>query len=423
MKFIHASDLHIDSPLCGLDSYIGAPVERLRGATRQALIALVELAIDQRVDLVLLAGDIYDGNWSDFRTGLFFRKQMVRLTREGIRVFIVKGNHDAESLITRPLPPVEGVHVFSSRSSQTVELEDLSVAIHGRSFPKGAVTEDLVPDYPDPVAGRFNIGILHTSLSGRVGHDTYAPTTVEILTDKGYDYFALGHVHAREIVKETNPRIVYPGNLQGRRARETGPKGCELVVVSGGRIESSEFQALDVVRWQQVNIDASPLNNVNDLSKAFKEHASALVRDARDRLHAIRVILRGQSKLSEIEAEHPGAITAAVQAATQDFDDADIWIEEVRLDIQSSIDRKVMAERQDAIGEVVRLVDGLISDDQRLVEWVRQQLDELGKLPGALKEVDPTELNAGALRAVLTEAEATVLVQISGAAQTGRVAK
>jgi hypothetical protein len=135
------------------------------------------------------------------------------------------------------------------------------------------------------------------------------------------------------------------------------------------------------------------------------------------------VILRGQSKLSEIEAEHPGAITAAVQAATQDFDDADIWIEEVRLDIQSSIDRKVMAERQDAIGEVVRLVDGLISDDQRLVEWVRQQLDELGKLPGALKEVDPTELNAGALRAVLTEAEATVLVQISGAAQTGRLAK
>lgn len=423
MKFIHASDLHIDSPLCGLDSYSGAPAARLRGATRQALIALVDLAIEQSVDLVLLAGDIYDGNWSDFRTGLFFREQMVRLTGAGIRVFIVKGNHDAESLITKPLPPVQGVHIFNSRKSETVEIEHLSVAIHGRSFPKGAVSEDLVPEYPDPVAGKFNIGMLHTSLSGRVGHDTYAPTTVEILSDKGYDYFALGHVHAREIVREANPRIVYPGNLQGRYARETGPKGCELVVVSGGRVEFSEFQALDVVRWHQMTIDASQIDTIDDLSKAFSERASALVRDARDRLHAIRVILNGQSKLSHIEAEHPGAMTAAVQAATQGFDDADIWIEEVRLDLQSPVDRKAIVERQDAMGEVVRLVDGLTGDDQRLVDWIRQQLSELGKLPAALADVDPTALNASALRAALADAEATVLAQLSGAAQAGRAGK
>ena len=145
MKFIHAADLHIDSPLRGLDAYEGAPVDRLRGATRQAFVALVDLAIAQQVDLVVLAGDIYDGNWTDFRTGLFFREQMVRLTRAGVRVFIAKGNHDAESQITRQLPLVDGVHVFNSRKCETIEIGALGVARHARSFPERAVTEDLVP--------------------------------------------------------------------------------------------------------------------------------------------------------------------------------------------------------------------------------------------------------------------------------------
>ena len=167
MKFVHAADLHIDSPLRGLDGYEGAPVERLRGASRRALIALVDTAIEQKVSFVLLAGDIYDGNWADFRTGLFFREQMLRLRRADVLVFIVKGNHDAESQITKQLPDVEGVHVFSSLKSETVDIETLGVAVHGRSFPNRAVPEDLVPLYPPPVSGRFNIGVLHTSQIGR----------------------------------------------------------------------------------------------------------------------------------------------------------------------------------------------------------------------------------------------------------------
>ena len=288
-SFLHAADLHVDSPLRGLDAYPGAPVDSLRGATRQALVRLVHLAIERRVDFVLLAGDIYDGNWADFRTGLFFREQMLRLRRVGILVFVVKGNHDAESQITRQLPEVDGVHVFSAAGSETVELAGLGVAVHGRSFPQRAVPEDLVPLYPAPVAGRFNIGVLHTSLTGREGHDPYAPTTVEALVDKGYDYFALGHVHAREVVREANPRIVFPGNLQGRHAQETGPKGCELVKVEGGRIAATEFVALDVVRWSRLRVDASGLDGVDALARRFVALAGEQVADARDRLHALRV--------------------------------------------------------------------------------------------------------------------------------------
>lgn len=194
MRFIHASDLHIDSPLGGLGRYEGAPVERLRTATHSALERLVDKAISEQVDFVLLAGDIYDRDWQDFHTGLFFREQMVRLGRANIRVFIIQGNHDAQGVISKQLVLPPNVTTFSSRSAQTVCLDKLLVAIHGRSFPDRVVDEDLVPSYPDPVPGFFNIGMLHTSLTGRLGHDPYAPTDLCTLIAKGYDYWALGHV-------------------------------------------------------------------------------------------------------------------------------------------------------------------------------------------------------------------------------------
>ena len=209
MRFIHASDLHIDSPLRGLDRYDGAPIERLRTATRGALEGLVDMAIGERVDFVLLSGDIYDRDWQDFHTGLFFREQTVRLGRAGIRVFIVQGNHDAQGVISRQLMLPAHVTVFSSRAAHTVRIDELSVAIHGRSFPERAVNEDFVPSYPAPIPGFFNIGMLHTSLTGRTGHDTYAPTDLATLVSKGYDYWALGHVHAREVVSE-QPRLFSP---------------------------------------------------------------------------------------------------------------------------------------------------------------------------------------------------------------------
>ena len=421
MKFIHAADLHVDSPLRGLDGYDGAPVARLRGASRQALIALVELALEQNVAIVLLAGDIYDGNWADFRTGLFFREQMLRLRRAGILVFMVKGNHDAESQITKQLPEVEGVHVFSAHKSETIDLEALGVAVHGRSFPHRAVPEDLVPLYPDPLPGRFNIGLLHTSLTGREGHDSYAPTSVEALCDKGYDYFALGHVHAREVVRPSDPRIVFPGNLQGRHAKETGPKGCELVTVEGGVITAAEFVPLEVVRWHQFRLDVSGLSSLDALARRFVGQARELVADARDRLHAVRLLIQGESALHRLEAEEPGSIAAAIQAATQDLEDTDIWIEQIRLDLQSPMDRTAMAGRADAVGEVVRLVDVVSTDEGQLKAWFSQQLAEMKDLPGALADVDPMTFDVATMRAFLADAEATVLAQISGITTEGGV--
>jgi exonuclease SbcD len=415
MRFLHAADLHIDSPLRGLDRYAGAPVERLRTATRQAVERLVDKALGEAVDFVLLAGDTYDRDWQDFRTGLFFREQMVRLGRAQIPVFIVQGNHDAASVISRQLTLPPNVTVFSSRMAETHRVEGLSVAIHGRSFRNRAEDADLVPSYPDPVPGWFNIGLLHTSLTGRAGHDPYAPTDLATLAAKGYDYWALGHVHAREVVAES-PRIVFPGNLQGRHANETGPKGCELVSVSAGRIEA-EFVPLDLVRWGQVTVSLDGSDRVESLGEAFRAALRPLLMGAADRLHAVRVSLTGCTALQTLEAERPGTLDAEVRAAAQDLPEAEVWIEQVRLDLSTPLDRTQAAQRQDAVGELVRLVDSIGDDPAALDALVRAELGgRLGALPAEVAASDLPRLDDPQVwPALLRDAEATVLARLAAA--------
>lgn len=415
MRFLHAADLHLDSPLRGLDRYDGAPVARLRTATRSALERLVDKALEERVDFVLLAGDIYDRDWQDFHTGLFFREQMVRLDRGGIRVFIIQGNHDAQGVISRQLPLPANVTVFSSRSAHTVRLDELAVAIHGRSFPERVVAEDLVPAYPPPVAGCFNIGLLHTSLSGRPRHDPYAPTDIATLAAKGYDYWALGHVHAREVVAET-PRIVFPGNLQGRHANETGAKGCELVSVAAGRIEA-EFLPLDVVRWHQLALPLAGVDGLAALAEAFRAQLAPALSGAADRLHAVRVTLAGSTPLHALEANQPGSLAAAIRGAAQDFGDAEIWIEQVRLDLATPLDRALARQRQDAVGELIRLVETIGADPVLLAGLAQAELGSLlGALPPEVADADLPRLDSGAdLLSLLRDAEATVLARLAAA--------
>ena len=224
MKFIHAADIHLDSPLRGLERYEGAPVDEIRQATRRALENLVSLAVESEVDFVLLVGDLYDGDWRDHNTGLFFAKQMSEFRKAGIKVFLIAGNHDAQNVMTKSLRLPDNVHQLNTSKPETVRLEELGVAIHGQGFRTKAVTKNLAMDYPAAIPHVFNIGLLHTSVTGREGHDNYAPCTPTNLVDLNYDYWALGHVHTRECLSE-DPPIHFPGNVQGRHIREAGPKG------------------------------------------------------------------------------------------------------------------------------------------------------------------------------------------------------
>ena len=317
MKFFHTADVHLDSPLCGLDRYDGAPVDKLRGATRRALEALVDEAISEKVDFLLIAGDLYDGDWTDYNTGIFFIRQMARLRDAGIRVFIVRGNHDAKSKILN-LP--EGVTELSTSRAESISLEDLGVCIHGRGYARVDTKEDLSQTYPAPRRGQFNIGLLHTAAGGREGHADYAPCTPAALANKGYDYWALGHVHKREILDE-RPWIVFPGNLQGRHARETGPKGATLVTVEDGRVESVEHRVLDVARWAVCQVDVSPASTPADVVDLCR---TALVKEmdaAGGRALCARVVVTGASRAHAALTRDPDKFRIELCSAATDIGD------------------------------------------------------------------------------------------------------
>lgn len=295
-RFIHAADIHLDSPLRGLARYQGAPVEELQGATRAALKNLVDEAIKRSVDLLVLAGDIYDGDWPDYNTGLFFVQQMSRLDAEGIPVVSISGNHDAQSRISRNLRLPSNVRNLSVDQPESVIFEDYQVAIHGQGFAQPVIKEDLSKHYPEPVEGYFNIGVLHTSADGRPGHDTYAPCSVDHLRKSGYQYWALGHIHQREVLQE-NPWIVFCGNLQGRHAKETGPKGATLVTVEDGRVAEVETLVLDVVRWTHIQIDIGPMLDGEQFLSAVEEVLVEELSAASGRLLAFRVEAVGRGNL------------------------------------------------------------------------------------------------------------------------------
>ena len=417
MKFLHCADLHLDSPLRGLDRYEGAPVEDARDATRRAFENLVSLALRERVDVVVIAGDLYDGDWPDFNTGLFFVKGVSQLAEAGIRVFAVRGNHDAASRITRSLPLPHKVVFFSDRRPESVRVEDLGLAVHGQSFAAAAVSENLAAGYPAAVPGLFNLGVLHTSLTGRPGHDSYAPTTEQVLRAKGYQYWALGHVHAREIVSR-EPMIVYPGNTQGRHARERGPKGCELVTVEHDDI-SAESVALDVLRWGQLTIDISGLPDLDALFDQALAGVRSELTCAEGRVLALRVSIEGTGALHRELAARPDTVTNQLRAVTLEGSGGMAWLEKVELRARPMLDLDELAQRDDPIGLLVHELRAMTSSNDNLAALGREALQELQqKLPAELREgTDALRLDASeVLRELLSDAQGELLARLAGEA-------
>ena len=297
MKIVHAADLHIDSPMVGVEKYPGVPVEQLRSATRDAFHNLVTFTVDEGAELLLLAGDLFDDNWRDYATGLYFLRELRRLRDVGTKVVLIRGNHDAAGHVTRKLLlPEQYVKELATKKPETWVANDLGVAVHGQGYAQRETTQDLAASYPAPISGLLNIGLLHTSLDGREGHASYAPTNVRALEARGYDYWALGHVHAREIVSR-EPWIVFPGNLQGRSVREAGAKGATLITALDGQVTDVTHVPLDVVRWKTIEIDATDAPDdetvLGLLERALEEHGGALD----SRLGVARVIIRANARL------------------------------------------------------------------------------------------------------------------------------
>ncbi|RAI57472.1 metallophosphoesterase family protein [Roseicella frigidaeris] len=397
MKFLHAADIHLDSPLAGLQARADLPAALLRDVTRRAFAALIDLAIAEDVAFVVIAGDLYDGDWKDFSTGLFFAEQMARLRRP---CFLLRGNHDARSIITRSLKAPENVREFSSRTCESFPLPELGIVLHGHSFPNRAVPEDLSAGYRAPLPGLVNIGVLHTSGEEPGEHETYAPCALGALRLKGYDYWALGHIHARRVLCE-QPWVVFPGNIQGRHPKETGAKGCSLVTVEAGRVVAVEHRAVDLLRWAAVEVDAEGADLLA-LHARIGEGVRAALSEADGKPLLARVTLRGTTPLhaallgdaDQIAAE---CRNAAIQAG------GEFWVEAVKL--------RTRPLRAEAVGTLQPLREafeagladpGLTGDVLAEFEALRQ------KLPVAAREGLDLPADAAALRALAEDAWAEV---------------
>ena len=325
MKFLHAADIHLDSPLAGLHARQDLPAALLRDSTRRAFAAMIDLAIAEDVAFVIIAGDLYDGDWKDFSTGLFFAGQMQRLGRP---CFLLRGNHDARSVITKDLRLPSNVREFSTRTCQTHDLPELGIALHGHSFPNRAVPEDISLGYCEPLRGRLNIGVLHTSAQDSGEHETYAPCDPGQLRLKGYEYWALGHIHARRVLHE-RPWIVFPGNIQGRHVRETGAKGCSLVTVEDGRVVAVEHRDLDTLRWALLEVDAEGAD-IASLTGRIADAVQDALAQADDLPLLARLVLRGETPLHAALATDAERLAAECRSAAIAAGGR-LWVEAVRI--------------------------------------------------------------------------------------------
>jgi DNA repair exonuclease SbcCD nuclease subunit len=410
LRFVHAADIHLDSPLRGLEVYPDAPVEQIRGAARRAFDNLVNLALEEKAAFVLLAGDLFDGDWKDYNTGLYFAHRMGRLREAGIRVFLVAGNHDAASPLTRSLRLPDNVTLFPHRAPDTVILDEFGTAIHGQSFGGRSVTEDLSRDFPSAVPGLCNIGLLHTSLTGRPGHENYAPCTVDGLAGRGYEYWALGHVHRREVVAE-HPWVVFPGNIQGRHIRETGPKGCALVSVDGGRVTDVEFRDVDVLRFAVLRVDLAGCERVEAVPDQVRHALERERRDAAGRPLAVRVVLEGRTGL---HAElHRDRRRMGDDLRLMAADLGDVWIEKTEV--------ATGAPAGDAPGEDTPL-DGLVRGiaamdlDGDLTDFVPEFETLRSRLPAELLAAgDPFAPDAGGMAVLRDEVRELLLARLKEA--------
>ncbi len=352
--------------------------KRIRSATREAFKRLVELAIEEKVDFLIIAGDLYDGDWRDYKTGLFFVEQMGRLNAAAVPVYLLYGNHDAESQITKRLMLPDNVFEFGSRKPKSFRLEEIKVAIHGQSYRQRDVTDNLVLNYPEPVPDVFNIGVLHTGLGGMGGHKNYAPCSLHDLENKGYDYWALGHVH-KAVVLSKRPYIVFPGNLQGRHARETGAKGACLVAVEDGEIVSFTSESCDVVRWLKLSVSLDDVHSMDDINTRIRDAIETAIDDQSDgRMLVCRILLEGRTKFhSQIIASEDEVLVEA-RASALGLGHVSAWVEKVKI---NTIDPGIPNPPGDPIRELQKLLQEAGSDEALLAQMKYETEGLVRRLP------------------------------------------
>ena len=383
-RFMHSADLHLDSPLKSLAMRDPALADLIGNATRRAFISIVRLCLDEQVDALLLSGDLYDGEQTSMKTARFLADQIDLLHQAGVQVFIIRGNHDALSKITKELAFPQSVTLFASRAS-VMPIERargaLPIAIHGISFANPHAPESLLAKFRPPIEGAVNIGLLHTSLGGAAGHDPYAPCDVAELQRMGFRYWALGHVHGRSELKGQTT-IVMPGMPQGRDIGEAGAKSVTLVTVGDDGSITIEERHTSVAQFERITIDLAGVEDWRDMAAALGTRLGQ-ARDAVVSEHLVaRLRLTGITPLAWRLRRDMDLLRT--EAARQAEATGKTWIDKVEVECQPAHAMLAATDfaAADPLDELRRLMGDVVGDDAyraeiaEIAEELRAQLPQ-----------------------------------------------
>ena len=373
LRFVHAADLHLDSPFRGIQSEAPANVaETLQRATFDAYDNIIGLCLREQVDALLVAGDVYDGADRSLRAQLKFVDGLIRLDAAGIRSFICHGNHDPLDGWEARLDLPSGCERFGSEVTGAPVFPDEPerAMIYGISYPRREVLENLSQRFLGIAQGSsFNVGLLHANVGGNPNHDAYSPCSVNDLVETNMDYWALGHVHTRQVLREQGPSIVYPGNSQGRHPNESGERGVYLVEVDDYGTVRLEFHAMDVVRWETLEVDIAGLEDEQGLLNAIDEAAVSCGVSTGGRPVVFRLALTGRGPLHR-RLRREGTVDHIQERLNEQFANAQpwLWCERIQVNTAAPVPVDRIADREDFVGDMARLARELRDSFEGLAE-------------------------------------------------------
>jgi DNA repair exonuclease SbcCD nuclease subunit len=332
-RFVHAADLHLDSPFVGLRNYQEKLARELTEATFTGLQRIVDLCLENAAEFLLLAGDLFDGPGRSLRAQLRLRQELERLAGAGIETFIVHGNHDHLGGKSVTLTWPTGVHVFPAGQVEMAEVRRRGATlarIYGLSHAGPEEPENLARKFPAADRGPLAIGLLHANLDGNAEHENYAPCAMADLTSTGYDYWALGHIHRPGIRREAQPTVVYAGNPQGRHLKEAGPRGCYLVEVDGHQARP-RFHPTGVIGWEEAVQDVSALENIDQVIETLEQTLEERRPASPQQGLILRLSLQGRGPTHR-ELQLPGTVDEILEQLREIGQNREPWVWVERLD-------------------------------------------------------------------------------------------
>jgi DNA repair protein SbcD/Mre11 len=402
LSFIHTADLHLDSPFKGMEHLPKSLFKKIKESTFASFTAIIDIAIKENVDFILVVGDIFDGENRSLMAQNRFRKELERLQAYNIQVYVSHGNHDHLGGNWIEITWPANVHIFQDDNVTYKPFVKNGVTlanIYGFSYPKRAVQENKTRQYAMSGNAKYHIGMLHGNVDGNTDHDSYAPFKVEELVSKNFSYWALGHIHKRQVLCESPP-ILYPGNIQGRHKKELGEKGCYLVELEEGKVDKTFIPTAPII-WEEIEIAINDIDSYDDLCLISRQKINERRNSTNGKLIQLRFV--GKGKMHSILQDKN--ILDEIMANLNDREDDRenfLWVASMKEATSEQWDRDALRNKQHFTGEVLKMIDAK--------EGFEEAVSSLFNHRSAMKYLD--EIDDEKQKDLYEKAESLLLMQL-----------